>query len=214
VKHLSVRFVLVLGLSAGVLSGCAGKGEIRYLDVLSKQPAAKAADMEPVKLAIETFEDRRTEKQRIGVRSHLWGGVTYFDVKGEKPADLLTHAVADRLKSRGWQDRPWNVRTVQAGSTGDADIVLSGQLQEFSANANSRLFSTVIETSTRFTVRARNVGDNSTTTRNIEGSQSRTVFWFEEEDVQNLLSATLKDGIDRLIADTVIDEKSLRPVRH
>jgi hypothetical protein len=39
------------------------------------------------------------------------------------------------------------------------------------------------------------------------------VFWFNEEDVQELLAATLTDGIDRLIADTTITEKALRPVR-
>lgn len=212
-KHLSVRSALALGLGLCIVSGCAGKGELRYLDLRTKQPAAQVSEMEPVKLVIEPFEDRRVEKGRIGSRSHLWGGVTYFDIAGERPADVLVQTLADRLKVRGWRERPWNVRILPAGAASDADIVLSGQVQEFSANVKSRMFSTIIDTNTRFTVRARNLGDKSTTTRSIEGAQSRTVVWFEEEDVQELLTATLNDGIDRLIAETVIERKGLRPAR-
>jgi hypothetical protein len=39
------------------------------------------------------------------------------------------------------------------------------------------------------------------------------VVWFSEDDVQQLLAATLKDSIDRYIAETTIEQKALRPVR-
>lgn len=214
-KRSSVRTTLVLGLAMGVLTlgGCAGKGEIHYLDLQMKQPTAQSADMEPVKIVIEPFEDQRSEKSRIGLRSHLWGGITYFNVAGERPGDVIAQALADRLKARGWRERAWNVRVSPAGSTIDADIVISGQVQDFSANVKSRVFSSLIDTNSRFTIQARNLGDKSTTTRSVEGAQSRTVFWFDEDDVQELLAATLKDGIDRLIADTMIEQKSLRMAR-
>ena len=77
----------------------------------------------------------------------------------------------------------------------------------------SRVLSTVIDTSSRLTVQARNLVDRSTTIRTIEGGRSRTVFWFNEDDVREQLAATLKDGLDRLIADTTIDNKALRPAR-
>jgi ribosomal protein L19E len=57
------------------------------------------------------------------------------------------------------------------------------------------------------------LGDKSTTTRNVEGAQRQTFFWFNEDDIQELVAATLKDGIDRLIADTMIEQKGLRPAR-
>ena len=214
-KRLSVRTTLVLGLTMAVLTvaGCVGKGELRYLDLHTKQPTAQFADTEPVKIMIEPFEDRRLEKSRVGMRSHLWGGVTYFNVAGERPGDVITQELADRLKARGWRERAWNVRVSPAVSVTDADIVISGQVQDFSANAKSRVFSTVIDTNSRFTIKAMNLGDKSTTTRSVEGVQSRTVFWFDEDDVQELLSATLKDGIDRFIADTMIEQKGLRPAR-
>jgi hypothetical protein len=164
-----------------------------------------------VKIVIEPFEDRRLEKGRIGMRSHLWGGVTYFDIAGERPGEFIAQALADRLKTRGWHERAWNVRVAPAGSVTDADIVITGVVQDFSANAKSRVFSTVINTSGKLTIQAKNQADRSTTTRSVENSQTKTVFWFSEDDVQELLTATLKDGIDRLIADTMIEQRSLRP---
>jgi hypothetical protein len=201
------------GLMVAIAAGCAGKGETHVLGFQAKPPAAQPSGMEPVKIVIEPFEDRRTDKAHVGARSHLWGGVTYFDVAGGHPADTVAQTLVNRLKSRGWGDRPWNVRLGQAGSETDADIVISGQVQDFSVNAKSRVLSTLIDTKSRLTMEARNLGDKSTTTRSIEGARSRTVFWFNEEDAQELLAATVMDGIDRLIADTTISQKALRPVR-
>jgi hypothetical protein len=86
-------------------------------------------------------------------------------------------------------------------------------VQEFSAGAKSRVFSTVIDAKSRFTIQAKNADDKSTTTRSIESARSRMVFWFGEQDVQELLAATLEDGIERLIADTMVVQKAVRPVR-
>jgi len=215
VKPSLGRMSLIVGavLTVTVAAGCAGKGETHVLSFQTKPPAAQPSGVEPVKIVIEPFEDRRTDKAHIGARTHLWGGVTHFDVAGGHPADVVTQALVTRLKSRGWGERPWNVRLGQAGSEADADIVISGQIQDFSAHARSRVFSTVVDTKNRMTIQAKNLGDKSTTTRSIEGAQTRTVFWFNEADVQELLAATMMDGIDRLIADTKIAEKALRPVR-
>ena len=62
-------------------------------------------------------------------------------------------------------------------------------------------------------ITARNIGDQSSTIRGVEEQQRDTVVWFSEDDVQQLLAATLKDGIDRYLADTTIEQKSLRPAR-
>ncbi|MBD0316369.1 MAG: hypothetical protein ICV75_06735 [Nitrospiraceae bacterium] len=202
------------GMWALMTVGCAGTGEVRYVDLHSKPPVAQPGDMDSVRIAIEPFEDRRPEKGRVGMRSHLWGGVTYYNVAGEQPGHVIAQALADRLKARGWHDRAWNVRVIPAGSATDADIVITGQVQQFSANAKSRVFSTAITTKSKLTIQARNLSDKSATTRSVEGAQSRTVFWFDEDDdLQELLAATLADAIDRLIADTTIEQRSLRPVQ-
>ena len=192
--------------------GCRGTGTVRTLDLREKPPMVQVTDIQPVKIVIEPFDDRRADKSRVGLRTHLWGGTTYFNVPGDRLASVITQRLADRLRTRGWQDRVWDVR-VAAGPVTDADIVISGQLLEFSASAKSRVFSTVIDTKSRFKVVAKNLADQSTTIRNIEGGRNRTVFWFSEDDVQEQLSVTLKDGIERLISDTTIEDKALRSVR-
>jgi hypothetical protein len=210
---MMLRQVMGVGLVGvmAVMAGCVGKGETRYLDVRTQTAAAPSPEQEPVKIVIEPFEDRRDDKTRVGQRTHLWGGVTVFNVAGERPGEVIAQALADRLKNRGWRGRPWKVQVGRSMDVPDADIIISGQVQEFSATAKSRVFSTVINANNKFSIQARNVGDTSTTIRSVEGAQRTTVFWFAEEDVQELLAATLKDGIDRFIADTMVTDRALRP---
>ena len=212
--RLGVGIVLAASLLMG--AGCGGTGKTFYLDLQQKQAAAQYMEPEPVRIVIESFEDRRLEKNWLGLRTHLWGGVTYFDVAGERPGDVITQALADRLKTRGWKDRAWTVQVASSGAVAnlnDADIVISGQILDFSANAKSRVFSTVLSTSSKMVITARNLGDQSTTIRNVEGAQRDTVVWYSEDDMQQMLAATLKDGIDRYLADTMIEQKALRPAR-
>lgn len=212
-KQSSLRVLGCAIMMATLLAGCRGTGEMRYMDLREKLPMVQVTDIEPVKIVIEPFDDRRADKSRVGTRTHLWGGTTQFDVLGDRPAGAITQRLADRLRTRGWRDRVWNVRVAPAGSAADADIVITGQVQDFSTTVKSRVFSTVIDTTSRFTIQARNLADRSTTIRTIEGGRSRTVFWFNEDDVREQLAATLKDGLDRLIVDTTIDNKALRPAR-
>ena len=212
-KSMMLRQVVGVSLVGvmAVMAGCVGKGETRYLDVRTPTAAAPSPEQEPVRIVIEPFEDRRDDKTRVGQRTHLWGGTTIFNVAGERPGEVIAQALADRLKNRGWRGRPWKVQVGRSVDAPDADIIISGQVSEFSATAKSRVFSTVINASNKFSIQARNVGDTSTTIRSVEGAQRTTVFWFAEEDVQELLAATLKDGIDRFIADTMVTDRALRP---
>lgn len=210
--RLGIGIVFAASLLMG--AGCAGTGKTVHLDVQQKQEAAQYMQPEPVRIVILPFEDRRLEKGRLGLRTHLWGGVTYFSLAGERPGDVIAQALADRLTTRGWKDRAWTVRVASSGvvaDLNDADIVISGQLLDISANAKSRFFSTVVNTSGKMMITARNLGDQSTTTRTVEGVQRDTVVWFNDADVQQLLAATLKDGIDRYLTDTTIEQKALRP---
>lgn len=196
-----------------MVAGCRGTGTVRALDLREKPPKVQVTDIQLVKIVVEPFEDRRVDHNRVGFRTHLWGGTTYFNVPSDQLASMITQRVADRLRTRGWQDKVWDVRAVPAGSASDADIVISGQLVDFSATAKSRVFSTVIDTKSRLKVMAKNQTDQSTTIRNIEGGRSRTVFWFSDNDVQEQLSLTLRDGIERLISDTTIEDKALKSVQ-
>lgn len=210
---LGVGAGMVLSVGLLTASGCGGTGQTVYLDVIPKLQPGPQVEAEPVKIVIEPFEDRRVEKNRVGMRTHLWGGFTYFSVAGEKPGEVYAQALAERLKAKGWQDRSWNVRVGPAGSMTDADIVISGQIFDFAANAKSRLFSTYITTSNKLAITARNNADRSSTNRNLEANLSDTVVWFGEDDVQRLLTDTVKETIDRYVLETGISQRALRPIR-
>lgn len=210
-----VRVGVVVLLSVGLMTtaGCGGSGQTFHFDVLPQQQPVQQAEPEGLKIVIEPFEDRRADKQRIGMRTHLWGGTTYFNVAGEKPGAVYAQALADRLRAAGWLERSWDVRVAPAGSMPNADIVISGQIFEFAANAKSRLFSTYITTSNKLTITARNNVDHSSTSRSLESAHSDTVVWFSEDDVKRLLTANVKDTVDRYLADTTISQRAVRPAR-
>jgi len=215
VRQIAGRYELIIAvvLCTGMIAGCGGTGRTFYMDLQQKTPAAQYVEPEAVKIVVEPFEDRRLEKTRLGMRTHLWGGVTYFQVAGERPGHVVAQALVDRLKTRGWRDRAWNVSMAAPGSATDADIVISGQIMDLSANAKSRVFSTVLTTSLKLVISARNAGDRTSTMRSVEGAQHDTVVWFSDDDLKELTAATLQDGIERYIADTTIEKLALRPSR-
>lgn len=211
-------FGFVLATALFVAPGCGGIGQTVHLNVQQKQMAAPSPylDPEPVQIVIEPFEDQRVDKNSLGFRTHLWGGVTYFDLAGDRPGEAIAQALADRLRTRGWKNRSWRVRLASGiGTTNskDADIIISGQLLAASVTAKSRFFSTMMTTTTKIVITARNISDQSTTIRNIEEAQSDTAIWFGEEDLEQLLVMTLQDGFDRYLADTTIAHKTLRSAR-
>ena len=211
-RYSLVRVGIAVLLSVGLMTsaGCGGSGQTVHFDALPKQQPVQQAEPDGLKIVIEPFEDRRADKQHIGMRTHLWGGVTYFNVTGAKPGEVYAQALADRLRASGWLDRSWDVRVAPAGSMPNADIVITGQLFEFATNAKSRLFSTYLTTSNKLTITARNNADRSTTSRSLEGAHSDTVVWFSEDDIKHLMAATIKDTIDRYLADTTISQRAVR----
>ena len=96
---------VLFGVGLMLSAGCGGSGQTVHFDVLPPQQPVQQAEPEAVKIVIEPFEDRRADKHRIGMRTHLWGGVTNFNVTGEKPGEVYAQALADRLRGSGWLDR-------------------------------------------------------------------------------------------------------------
>jgi hypothetical protein len=197
-----------------VLAGCAGSGKTVSLDVVPKLPPAQALASDPVKIVIEPFEDRRADTSRLGLRTHLGGGVTYFNVTGGRVGDAAAETLAETLRQRGWYGRGWDARVVQSGvAVSGADIIITGQVLDLAANAKSRFFSTVITTESKMVIKASNVKDGSVTTRSVEGALTQTVFWFEHDDVRKLVALVLKDGMDRFVNDTKIEDGTIKSVR-
>ncbi|MDE3034544.1 MAG: hypothetical protein KGJ14_01105 [Nitrospirota bacterium] len=203
-------------VSLVVMAGCAGKGETVWLDL---QPGLRtdgpAPKDSPELVLVEAFEDLRPEKGKTGLRTHLWGGVTYFDVPGGVPGAAVARLVGEYLARTGRQvtinvvnqpDRPGT----PAATQGSADVTITGQVQELSVHAKSRFGSTEISAKFQVTVLARNKADGSTVRRVLEGARSKTVFWFEPEDVQALVNAMLTDSLNRLLDNVYLEGRSWR----
>lgn len=210
--RIASQVCIAVGLA--LLWGCAGKGEMVSLNVQPQQPFVQSGQPEPLKIVIEPFEDLRADKSKIGQRSHLGGGVTNFNVSGGSPGVTIAEALAETLRWRGWNRRGWDARVVQSGvGVSGADIVIGGEIREFSANAKSRVFNTKLTGESRLVIRAKNLADDSSTQRNIQGEQSKLVFWFTSEDVETLMSGLLQDGIDRFLTDTKIEGRALKSTK-
>lgn len=210
--RIASQVCIAVGLA--LLWGCAGKGEMVSLNVQPQQPFVQSGQPEPLKIVIEPFEDLRADKSKIGQRTHLGGGVTNFNVSGGSPGVTIAEALAETLRWRGWNRRGWDARVVQSGvGISGADIVIGGEIREFSANAKSRVFNTKLTGESRLVIRAKNLADDSSTQRNIQGEQSKLVFWFTSEDVETLMSGLLQDGIDRFLTDTKIEGRALKSTK-
>jgi hypothetical protein len=199
---------------SGVAAGLCRGGEMVSLNLQTQQPFAQSSQTEPLKIVIEPFEDLRTDRSKIGQRTHLGGGVTNFNVNGGAPGVTIAEALAETLRQRGWNRRGWDARVVQAGvGVSGADIVIGGEIRDFSTNAKSRVFNTKLTGESRLVIKARNLADDSSTVRNIQGEQTKLVFWFTSEDVETLMSGLLQDGIERFITDTKIEGRTLKSAK-
>ncbi len=197
----------VCGISLWSLVGCAAQGDIVPLHVQPVLDAAKVTTpANRLRVAITPFEDARPHKDGLGTRTHLWGGVSTFDVPGHNPGAVVAQALATYLKSNGWQ-----AEVVKPGNPSDGvDVMLSGTMQELMVHAKSGVGSTKITTESRLSLQARNVADGSQVRMTLDGAGSDRVFWFEPEDAQAVLNDELTQSFDKLVQNTKVDNRLLR----
>ncbi|MBM4134122.1 MAG: hypothetical protein FJ245_10170 [Nitrospira sp.] len=202
------------------MAGCAGKGETVWLELQPGTRAEGAAQKDsPELVLVEAFEDLRPQKGKTGLRTHLGGGVTYFDVPGGLPGASVARLVGEYLAKTGRQvtinvvssapDQP-DRSGAPVGTQGGTDVIVTGQVEELSVHAKSRFGSTEMSAKFHVVILAKNKADGSTVRRVLEGSRSRIVFWFEPEDMQELVNAMLTDSLNRLLENISVEGKSWR----
>jgi hypothetical protein len=196
---------LIGGIGLAVLAGCAGTGEVIPLRLhLAPAGAEKAVKpAEPLKVALGEFWDGRSVQAGLGVRTHLWGGVSYFDVPGSKPAETVAHLLADYLTAKGWN-------VLKQGGTERADVVLTGKILELFVHVKSRVGSTAMTTKTKLAIQAKNSSDDSIVRMTLNGAGSENVFWFDPEDLEEVVNEVLADSFGKLVQDTTLVNRMLR----
>jgi len=192
-------YLAVLTVALLALAGCATKGAVN-LDLQAVPSSSEAPQKKADSLTgtVASFEDARPEKDRLGVRHHLWGGETTFNVPGGKPGDVVAKVMADYLKRKGWRVE------------GSPDVTFSGKLLNLSVNAESRFAHTEITVRTKLVVEGTNKADGSIVRMTLNGDGMQKVFWFDPEDAQELASEVLTDSLDKLLMNTKVDNNLLR----
>ncbi|MEK7236731.1 MAG: hypothetical protein AAB242_08915, partial [Nitrospirota bacterium] len=99
------RTLFMCWVSLIALAGCAGRGEVIPLQIhpIVTKSESVSKPTPALRVAVGPFEDGRSHKTGLGIRTHLWGGVSYFDVPGGNPADVVAQALTDYLTAKGWQ---------------------------------------------------------------------------------------------------------------
>lgn len=190
-----------------LLAGCAGKGDIVPLKIQALPSVRSISqNFQDIKVVVERFEEG-SEVSRLGVRTHLGGGETVFTVQGGKIGDVIAQVVADNLKAMGFQ--VWVKKSDASEVPAKPDVTITGQVQQLSAQARSRFFSTKITAKARIVIQAANASDRSTDRLNLEGAREDAVFWFEPGEVQELVNRMLKENLDRLLADVYVKDRAL-----
>lgn len=202
-KHILLSFIGGMGLIT--LVGCAGTGEVIPLQLQVAPASAKKTVKpdEPLKVVIGELVDGRKAQKGLGVRTHLWGGISYFDVPGNKPAETVASLLTDYLTAKGWN-------VLKQGSTEQADVVLTGKLLELSVQAKSRVGFTAMTTKAKLAIQAKNVSDDSIVRMTLNGAGSEDVFWFDRKDMEEVLNEVLADSFSKLVQDTTVVNRMLR----
>ena len=208
IRWTSSWVIIVLLL---VLNGCAGKSEtvMLYPGALPADRTDIAVSQEKLTVIIVPFEDQRPEKGEIGRRTHFGGGYTSYAVWNDMPGYVIAQFMADYLKQKGWEAAvvlPGEPIDVQKG----VEAVISGQVEEFSAQAISKALYTEISVKMRVALQPRNQKDGSVARMSLHGSRTNKVFIFVDRDVQDALDAMLKESLDRLMANAKVEQGLLQ----
>jgi hypothetical protein len=209
VKQTWVSWVGGVGLATIV--GCAGTGEVIPIHLRGVAPTTEKAAVQPqpVRVAIGPFEDGRQHQTSLGVRTHLWGGVSYFDVPGSKLTEAVAQALKEHLVAKGWGVVSTEGGDQKGGKT-EADVILTGRVEDCAVHAKSGFGFTAITARAKVTIQATNVADGSEVRMVLNGRGAEDVFWFDPEDVEAVINEVLADSFSRLIQDTTVDQRKLR----
>lgn len=205
-KHAILGTVL-LG-TAVWLSGCASKGDAVPINVGIKPPATPVGSVPASggKVAVTPFQDDRSDRTKLGNRHSFWGTDEPYSVKNGTVGEATAKALAEYLTRKGWRA----YYASSAGGASGADVVISGKIQDLSADAHGALGSTDIAAKNKVTIHAVNQADRSSLTSTTSHTGTYTVFWYGPEDGEEILSEVLERNFEKFVGQTTFDGTALR----
>ena len=205
-RHYHVRIVGVGLLGIILAAGCAGKGERIDLTVpIVSGAGEKVVAMSSPTVAIQPFEDHRTDRSRLGTRHHLWGGESHFSLSNGTLSEATAQAFADYLKGKGW-----NATVAEGNRAAGADMTVTGTLIDVSVDAKSGIGQTTLTAKNRMLVQVQNHTDGSQVRETLTSTGTSQVFWFDPEDAQELLNELYNKSFEKFVTDTKLDGKTLK----
>ena len=195
----------IIAVCVSLLAGCATTGE--RVDVVIPQAstgAPSASSGSGPRVVVKPFDDARMDRTHLGSRSHFWGDTSYFDLPKGTVGEAVAKAFVQQLNRRGWQ------ASLEASNGMRPDATITGTIQDLSVTAVSRFGRTELAAKNTMMVRVLNHTDESTVQERVLGSGTDDVFWFDSEDAQKLVNEVLEKNIEKFIADTKVDGKTVK----
>ena len=192
---------MTLVLLAFLVAGCSGSGEmvnLRIYDLPSDQSKVGAG----LVVAVESFEDIRGNKDRLGSRTHIGGGRTYYNFMGGNLGSGGAEAFIAFLNSRGFQ-------ASKAGS-GTPDVTITAVVRKFTADAVSTFMNTHLEAHAITEFHILNHADNSKVRLTIGSGGTDDELIYNQEDIEDLVNTALREGFEEFLDNITIQDKTLR----
>jgi hypothetical protein len=206
VRQHHVRIVGIGLLGIILAAGCAGTGERIDLTVpIVSGAGEKVVAMSSPTVAIQPFEDHRTDRSRLGTRHHLWGGESHFSLSNGTLSEATAQALADYLKGKGW-----SATVAEGNRAAGADMTITGELVDVGVDAQSGIGQTTLNAKSRMVVQVNNHADGSQVRETLTSAGTNQVFWFDPEDAQELLNELYNKNFEKFVTDTVLDGKLLK----
>lgn len=204
-NRLSCRLLLCVGMV--VLAGCAGKDERIDIAIPGGTTGGETLSVATPgpRIAVLPFEDQRPNQAHLGTRSHLWGGVSYFDLPSGTLAKATAQALVDYLSRQGWK-----ASLARTPGNDGADITIAGTIQSLSIDAKSGFMHTDLTATNALSFQIMNHTDESIVRERVSGTGSDRVFWFDQEDAQHLTTDLFDTNFKKLLEDLKIEGRTMR----
>jgi hypothetical protein len=198
-----------------LLLGCSGKGDIIPMNLNPKPSTESGIANQAVKpmsgprVTVIPFEDGRGDRSKVGSRTSMWGGESYFNVSNGSAGEATAQAFADYLKGRGWQAQ--YAKSEPPAAENGPDIVLSGKILDLAVEAKKGFLLTDIEAKSKLVIQAKNRHDDSSLTRTDAHAGSHdNVMWFDPQDGEQILSEVLEKNFERFVVNTKFENRAIR----